>query len=331
VPPSTRRDTMPLAPMTIVAGRRRSPLSSESIRVAVPIVALVVMVAATVFLQPRVMSYFGMMLLLRYSEPLLFVTMAQLCILVVGDIDLGIGPFVSLVNCVVASSLSSHPLICCAVLAACVAGYVAMGAFIQIRRLPSIVVTLGFSFIWLGIALLVLPTPGGTVPAWLVTAVAYQPPFVPMPIIVALVLAGAGHLLLLRTGYGTILRGMGSNAGAMERAGWSLLAGRALLYGAAGICGVLAGLTLSGLNTTGDPWVGAQYTLLSIAGAIIGGAEFSGGIVSPIGAVFGAIIMLLSSSLLSFLNISTDWQLSLQGGLLTLVLALRTLSRWMER
>ncbi|WP_158813717.1 ABC transporter permease [Methylocapsa sp. S129] len=305
-----------------------APLLAQHTRLAVPAVALAAMVGFSVILQPRVMSYFGLTLLLRYSEPLLFATMAQLCILTVGDVDLSIGPFISLVNCIVSVSATSSPTRCALELIGCVIGYVIMGAFIQVRALPSIVVTLGFSFIWLGFALLTLPTPGGSAPDWLVSMMAFQPPLIPMPILLAVMVAVVGDILLLRTGYGAILRGIGSNATAIQQAGWSLLIGRTVLYGAAGLCGVLSGLTLSGLNTTGDPWVGAQYTLLSIAGAIIGGAEFSGGIVSPIGAVFGAGIMLLSGSLLSFLDISTDWQLSVQGGLLTLVLALRTFSAW---
>ena len=44
-------------------------------------------------------------------------------------------------------------------LAGLVAAYAAMGALIQLRNLPSIVVTLGMSFVWLGLAVLVLPTP----------------------------------------------------------------------------------------------------------------------------------------------------------------------------
>jgi ribose/xylose/arabinose/galactoside ABC-type transport system permease subunit len=307
----------------IVAGLR----ARVEVREAVPVIALIIMAAATVILQPRVMSYFGLTLLLRYSEPLLFVTMAQLCILVAGDIDLGIGSFVSLVNCIVSTLLTGHPLFCILALAGCVACYALMGAIVQLRRLPSIVVTLGFSFVWLGLALLILPSPGGDVPDWLSGALSYRAPILPMPIIVAVALGLLGHWLL-RSSYGTLLKGLGSNPQAIENAGHSLLRGRAVLYAAAGMCGVLGGLALSGLNTTGDPWVGTQYTLLSIAGAIIGGAEFSGGVVSPIGAIFGAIIMLLSSSLLSFLNISTDWQLSVQGGLLVLVLALRVLLQW---
>jgi ribose/xylose/arabinose/galactoside ABC-type transport system permease subunit len=44
--------------------------------------------------------------------------------------------------------------------------------------------------------------------------------------------------------------------------------------------------------------------------------------------VIGALIMLLTGALLSFLDVSTDWQLSVQGGVLILVLALRSVTSW---
>jgi len=208
-----------------------------------------------------------------------------------------------------------------------VLAYAGMGAFIQLRRLPSIVVTLGASFVWLGLAVLVLPSPGGEVPAWLMYLVRLHPPVVPLPIVVAVLLGLFGHWLFMRTSYGVVLRGVGSTPLSLRRAGWSLLAARSALYGLAGLFGVVAGLLVTGLNTSGDATIGAAYTLLSIAAVIIGGGEFVGGIVSPPGAVIGAFIMLLTGTLLSFMNVSTDWQLSVQGAILILVLSTRSLQR----
>jgi ribose/xylose/arabinose/galactoside ABC-type transport system permease subunit len=131
----------------------------------------------------------------------------------------------------------------------------------------------------------------------------------------------------MRSSYGVVLRGIGGAPQAVARAGWSLLAGRAALYGLAGVFGCLAGLLLTGLNTTGDANFGAPYTLLSIAAVIVGGGEFTGGIVAPVGAVLGAFIMLLTGSLLSFMDVSTDWQLSVQGAILIVVLGTRALQR----
>lgn len=90
---------------------------------------------------------------------------------------------------------------------------------------------------------------------------------------------------------------------------------------------MISGLLLTALISSGDANVGTPYTLLSVAAVIVGGSSFTGGVISPIGAVVGAFIMLLTGVLLSFTAISSDWQLSVQGLLLLLVLGLKTLSR----
>jgi ribose transport system permease protein len=90
---------------------------------------------------------------------------------------------------------------------------------------------------------------------------------------------------------------------------------------------VLAGLALVGLATSADANIALRYTLLSIAGVILGGGEFTGGRVSPVGAVIGALTLTLAASFLSFLRLSPDWQIGAQGVILILVLAARLLIR----
>ena len=80
---------------------------------------------------------------------------------VTNDLDLSIGAFVGLVACIAGTWMVDQPLLCLLLLAACIASYAAVGALIHVRRLPSIVVTLGMSFVWLGIAVILMPTPGG--------------------------------------------------------------------------------------------------------------------------------------------------------------------------
>jgi ribose transport system permease protein len=140
------------------------------------------------------------------------------------------------------------------------------------------------------------------------------------------VLAVIVHLFLMRSALGAVLRGAGGNPKAITRAGWSLLRIRIGLYALAGVFGLLAGLSLLGLSTSGDSNIAQRYTLLSIAGAILGGCDFVGGRVSPIGAVTGALVLALAASLLTFLNISPDWQIGAQGAILIIVLALRALT-----
>jgi ribose transport system permease protein len=100
---------------------------------------------------------------------------------------------------------------------------------------------------------------------------------------------------------------------------------KAIMFGIAGFFGVLSGLSLLGLTTSGDAHIADRYTLYSIAGVILGGGNFIGGRVSPLGAVIGALTLALAGSFLIFLRISPDWQIGAQGAILIIVLALRAL------
>ncbi|MCB1882556.1 MAG: ABC transporter permease [Geminicoccaceae bacterium] len=269
------------------------------------------------------MSYFGLNLLLNLSIPIVFATLSQMLVLTIGDLDLGIGGFVSFVACVAVTLLADSPAFGVLVLAGAVLAYALVGALVQLRRLPAIVVTLGMSFVWFGLAVIVLPSPGGTTPAWLQAALRLKTPLVPLPIVVAAAVAAVAWFLMMRTSFGAVLRGAGGNPVAVARAGWSLLTIRATLYALAGCMGVLSGLTLAGLSTSADANIALRYTLLSIAGAILGGSEFTGGRVSPVGAVLGALVMTLAASFLAFLRLNPDWQIGVQGAILILILALR--------
>jgi ribose transport system permease protein len=246
-------------------------------------------------------------------------------VLTVGDLDLGIGGFVTFVACVTVTWLADAPLIGVLILLGAIGLYAAVGALIELRNLPAIVVTLGMSFVWFGLAVIVLPSPGGRTPEWLIAAVRLRPPGIPLAILAAIVIGLMGHLLLMRTAMGVVLRGAGGNPRAITRAGWSMLQIRMTLYALAGLMGVLAGLTLAGITTSADANLALRYTLLSIAGAILGGSQFTGGRVSPIGAVLGALVMTLAASFLAFLRLNPDWQIGVQGAILILVLALRSL------
>ncbi|WP_062015062.1 ABC transporter permease [Aureimonas sp. AU4] len=306
-------------------------MSPRLLRALLPPVSLVLILAVIFLIQPRAMSYLGLNLMLNLALPIALATIAQLCVITVNDLDLSIGAFVSLVACVGATLLPTTPLLGTGVLLALIAVYAGLGALIHWRDLPSIVVTLGMSFVWLGLAVLLLPSPGGSAPGWLSGLVKLKTPLVPFAILASAALALLVHLFLMRSSVGVVLRGAGGNAQALRRAGWSLLRVKIAMYALAGFFGVLSGLCLVGLTTSADANIALRYTLLSIAGVILGGGEFTGGRVSPVGAVIGALTLTLAGSLLSFLRISPDWQIGAQGAILIVVLALRALVNQTER
>lgn len=300
-------------------------LSADRLRLAVPAVSLAVLLAAIFYLQPRSMSYVGLNLLLNLAVPIALATVAQMLIMMVNDLDLSMGTFVSFVACVTATFLQTDPWLGALILLACIAVYAGMGVLIYLRNLPAIVVTLGMSYVWGGLAVLLLPTPGGTAPEWIRWLMTSKPPFVPMAIVASVIIAAFTHWLIMRSAFGVVLRGVGGNERSVERAGWSVVRARATAYALAGFFAILAGMALVGLTTSADANIALRYTLLSIAGVILGGGEFVGGRVSPIGAVIGALTLTLAASFLSFLRISPDWQIGAQGAILIIVLAVRLL------
>jgi ribose transport system permease protein len=300
--------------------------SRQAIRAVLPALSLALILLAIAWFNPRAISYFGFNLMLNLAIPIALATIAQMFVITVNDLDLSIGTFVGFVGCVTATWLRDAPALGLLVLAGSIGVYAVLGALIHIRNLPSIVVTLGMGFVWQGLAILVLPKPGGKAPDWLLAFMQLKPPFIPFPIVAAIVIAAVVHFGLMRTSYGAILRGAGGNPASIRRAGWSLLRTKIAMFTLAGVFGVLSGLALIGITTSADANIGNGYTLLSIAGVILGGGEFVGGRVSPMGAVIGALTLTLAAnSLLSFMHIPPDWQVGANGAILIIVLAARVL------
>ena len=306
-------------------------ISSSTIRLIIPAASLVLLLGAVFYMQPRAMSYNGLNLLFNLAVPIALATIAQMLIMSVNDLDLSMGTFVSFCACVAATLLQTSPALGILILLGAIATYAVIGVVIHLRELPSIVVTLGMSFVWGGLAVLILPSPGGTAPGfarWIMTA---KPPLVPMAIVASILIAAVTHYIVMRSSFGVLMRGVGGNDRSVERAGWSVIGIRAGTYALAGLFAVLAGIALVGLTTSADANIALRYTLLSIAGVILGGGEFVGGKVSPIGAVIGALTLTLAGSFLSFMRISPDWQIGAQGAILIVVLALRLALNRLEK
>ncbi|PSL37542.1 monosaccharide ABC transporter membrane protein (CUT2 family) [Labedella gwakjiensis] len=322
--------TLPEAPGT--TGRAaRPPLTSAIGPWLLPSLAALIIFGLMIALRPLVASPTGLTLVLAPLIPLVFAVLAQMFVIAAGDIDLGIGSFIGLANVVIAVVLPANAAGGILFLVGMVLAYAAMGVLIAVRGLPSIVVTLGMSFVWLGVAILILPTPGGTVSEGIVGFVRFNTPVVPGVIIVLTLVTAIVAVFLHRSKYGAVLRGSGSNPEGVRRAGWSVIRAKVGLYVLAAIFGLLSGLYLSGQTGGGDPYIAQSYVLLSIAGVIVGGGTFRGGEVSVVGAVAGGLVVGLLGSLLQFIGVQSSFQAAAQGLVLVLVLVLRAVAHWIRK
>lgn len=294
-----------------------------------PFIGFAAVFGALAWANPLAVSLFGLDLLLGPAIALVLVALAQMFIVGGSEIDLGVGAFAGLVNVLSATILVDQWPLGLLCLLGGIAGYGLIGATIQVRRIPAIVVTLGAAFIWTGIGYTLQPTPGGSSPPWLSAAFAWQLAGIPAALLL-IALAGAIAAAIDRSPLGVILRGFGNNPGAMERAGWSALRYGIVRYLVAGSFALAAGLSLTAINTASDVNAGGPFTLISVAAVVMGGCALLGGVISPVGVVVGALTLALIGALLGALGVSSDYNAAVQGCLLLAMLGLHALTRGRE-
>jgi ribose transport system ATP-binding protein len=295
-------------------------LASRSL---LPLFTLALLFCINVAFNPNILSYNNIRMLVGAAVPLVFAGLGQMFIVGIGDIDMGNGYSIGLVNVLVAVVLTGNPFYGIISLFLFIGAYMLMGLLIEMRKIPAIVVTLGAQFIWLGIALVVSPAPGGSCPEWLRLFYRFKLIVFPMPVILCIAAALFCYVILFKAKYGIILRGIGNNPQAVMRSGWSFLAAKMTGYALAGLMVVLSGLSFTAVSLGSDANAANSYCMLSIATVIVGGCEFSGGIMEPAGVVAGALAMSLITTMLTFMRVGSNYQTAVMGILLILVLAIK--------
>lgn len=288
------------------------------------LIAMIVIYGVCASRSPLLLSAYGVQLMVTGFAALMLCALSQTFIIGLSHVDLGVGNYCGLINVLCCTLLFEKPLVGVIALTAALALYPLMGYIIQKRNVPAIIVTLGASFVWNGLALSLQSMPGGTCPAWLRSLLYTETPILNVIcfwLIVLLLVA----VFVYRSRYGTILRGFGNNESAMINSGWSRAKAYMSIYLLAGIFAMLAGFCTSAINNASDASASSTYTMLAVASVIIGGGHFSGGVVTHFGAVCGAVSLTMISVLLGLFKVSTDYTASIQGLVLILILSLRLL------
>jgi len=262
-----------------------------------------------------------------YLFPLILVAMAQSVVMLTGGIDLAVGQMMSLATVVLATRMFDSPPSMVGAVALVLAGGALLGLFtgaiVTLIRLPAIIVTLATSFIWAGWALYVLSVPGGHLPTsfaqWFTGQIANVAPVTLIVLAVALVL----WKLIKTTPLGLGIYAVGDNPRGAYVSGVPVRLARISAYVIAGVMTALAGIGLSAYAATGDPLIGAPYSLASIAAAVLGGISFFGGQGYLKGAVAGAVTLGLMTQILFISGLSPAYQRVIYGAVLIVALGVK--------
>jgi len=269
----------------------------------------------------------------KNSLPLSFLAVGQAVIVISGGIDLGLGAMLVLTNSVAAQLMNEQPLgvtllIAVGIVLAAAVVNGAVGWVINRSRVPDIVVTLATSFIYSGLALLVLPGPGGgTSPGFRFLFTGSESgsgsnfiPAIIMLIIPVVVVAW----FMRRSRTGLSLYAIGSDPNAAYLSGVDTGRAKIIAYAVGGGLAAMAGLATVAITGSGDPRfsIGSNATLNSVAAIVLGGVALTGGVGSVIGAVAAAIIVFFLSPILSAMGIDPNSAQVVQGTLIALVMML---------
>ncbi|MFJ3189117.1 ABC transporter permease [Streptomyces halstedii] len=149
------------------------------------------------------------------------------------------------------------------------------------------------------------------------------------PLLVALVLFGAGGLVLQRTSFGQTLFAVGGSGDAATLMGLPVARTKILVYTLSGLLAGLAGALNAARLSSGVTIVGVGMELDAISAVVIGGTLLIGGAGSVSGTLWGVLLLAVIQNLINQIgSLNSSYQSVVSGGfLIVVVVAQRYLAR----
>ena len=313
--------------------RWREFAASDHFPALVLAVLTAIILGGTQALNGYFLSPFSVKSILSFFSILAFLSSAQLATVLVGAIDLSIGPLAGL--CVVLASflapdgVETGPFaagVIIILLLTTIFGLL-QGLLITSLRLPAIVVTIA-TFIGLqGVSLLLRPTAAGQIDDAISNAAQFPIGFLPAGLVLTLAMVLCAEWLLFRTGFGRSFRAVGSSPLASYRLGIDSRRLTWLAFVISGLLTGIGGLMLAGQVGIGSPTTGSDYTLMSITVVVLGGASVTGGRGSFISTLLGAALVQATSSASSYIDANSSVHYTVIGTLTLLAAIFFSLAR----
>lgn len=290
---------------------------------AVPLALVAVGLGLYVFGQnANFLSAFNVNNILSLASALGFIALGQTVALLLGAIDLSVGPLAGFLV-VVASFFINDEKSSVAVAAgfilmfliAAVVG-VSNGILVRFANFTPIAATLAMYIGLQGLSFLLRDNPGGYINADVVQVVSAQFGPIPVAFIALVVVAAVSEYLLRKAGVGWRLRATGSNEEAARRVGIRVDGTVLLGYVSCSVLTAIGAVMLMAQIGVGDPRQGINYTLSSITAVVLGGTSLRGGRGTFIGTVLGALLLTEVLNAIPFLGFGVTYQYVFQGVLI---------------
>ncbi len=299
-----------------------------------PIIPLLVLLGILVLLselaRPGIVSADWASVMIRAAVPLAILAGCQTLTMLTGGIDLSVGAVASMAGFLVATLVGGQGLvvaIAVALAAAALTGLVT-GIGVGVFRVHPLIMTLGMGLVVLGLAnvwqLQMVQTGSGVAPELRTLGSDRMYGILPYSLLLYVPVAVVILLGLRRFGYGRLLYAIGDNPIAARLSGtrgWQVLVA---LYIISAVLAAIAGFLISGLTNVASVTLADSLVLPSVAAAVIGGTSILGGRGGYGGTIIGALILTITSSLLTSLGLPEAVRQILFGSIIVFVAAAYT-------
>ena len=291
------------------------------------LILLILVLIVNFILQPKLFAADTLNSNMRVFLPIILLSAGQAVVILAGGIDISVGAIVSIVNAILATrvGLEASPqamwqYVAIVLLVGVLAGAI-NGFFVAHLRLQPIITTYATSFLYGGLALFILPNPGGGIPGGIAELYrSTRPMGLPLAFfVIGVVLAAWWYIRSTR--YGNFIYAVGGKAQAAYETAvpvtWVLFS----TYVISGLMAAFAGIAITMLSGSGNAEIGAAMTLNSITAVVIGGNAMSGGVGGVAGPIMGAMTLGFIQNIISFAGIDTWWETLVKATIIVLALA----------
>lgn len=289
-------------------------------------VLLAALLALTKLIQPS-FGAAGLESIARAALPFAFATAGMAIVVIVGGIDLSVASMMAVsavTGAVLMERMAGVPALLIVLFAGLAMGLI-NGVLIVLTRVPDIVVTLAMLFVWEGVALLILETPGGRTADWLRESI--RGPFLfdwmPQAFVVMAVAIALLWVPIRRSRLGLSIYATGSDETAAFRTGVAVDRTKIAAYGLCGVFCAMGGLSLAGLTGIGEP-VPGPYLLASVSAVVLGGVVLGGGKGGLLGPLIAVFILRTIRTILTLLAVDPNVTTIIEGTIMVGVVMLGT-------
>lgn len=191
------------------------------------------------------------------------------------------------------------------------------GVLVNVTQLHPFIITLGTMAIYRGLTLIISDARSvfGFAPSFS-GVVAGRVFGVPVPVLIAVCVAGFLYFLARYTTLGRNIYALGGNAQAAWFSGIDIKLHTLAVFVISGTCAGIAGVVTTARTGAAEPNAGTGFETFAIASAIIGGTSFFGGRGRVAGVVVGGLIIGVISNILNIMNVQSYYQQIVMGALI---------------